>query len=94
MMFLFRAFASIGLVAFFMPGDPAADALTHQAREAAHTVVTAAGDRTFQAVADVCFDSPELCSAGVNAIDDAQGLAVQGLDALAAALAEDDTASN
>lgn len=94
MMFLLRSAFWIATVAFFLPGDPAADALTGSARTAVQTVTTAADDGAFAAVADVCMDSPDLCTAGVNAIDDAQDLAVQGLDALAATLNDEKTASN
>jgi hypothetical protein len=86
MMNLLRAAFWISVVAFFMPGDPTADALAGSARDAASTARDLAADNSFAAVAGVCFDSPELCSAGVSAVDDAQQVAVQGLDALAAVL--------
>ena len=94
MMFLCRAVFWIAVVAYFMPGDPAADRLTGEARAAVTLASTVADDGAFATVADVCLESPDLCSAGVNAIDDAQALAVQGLDALAAALNDEKTASN
>lgn len=40
------------------------------------------------------FASPDLCSSGANAIDDAQALAVAGLDALALVLTEDGAAAS
>jgi len=92
MITLIRAAFWIAVVAFFMPGDPAADALAGSAREMASAAKEATTADAYMAVATVCIDSPELCSAGVNAVDDAQMLAVQGLDALAAVLDQEDAA--
>lgn len=86
---LLRAAFWISVVAFFMPGDPAADALTASARSAATTTRDLAAAQSFAEVADVCLDSPQLCSAGMNAVDTMQDAAVQGLDALAAVLSDE-----
>lgn len=94
MMFCFRAVFWIAVVAFFMPGDPAADALAGTARSAAEKATAAAENGAYAAVADVCLDSPDLCTASVNAVDDVQALAVQGLDALASALDESDASAS
>lgn len=93
MLNLFRAAFWISVVAFFMPGDPTADALTQSAREAADTAHSLAADQSYAAVAEVCLGNPDLCSASVSAVDDVQQAAVDGLDALAAVLRED-TAAN
>lgn len=92
MITLIRAAFWIAVVAFFMPGDPAADALAGSAREAVAAAKDATAADAYMAVATVCIDSPQLCSASANAIDDAQMMAVRGLDALAAALDREDAA--
>ena len=89
MMYLLRAAFWISVVAFFMPGNPTADALTESARDAATTTRDVAAAQSFREVADVCLDSPQLCSAGMNAVDTMQDAAVQGLDALAAVLGDE-----
>ncbi len=89
MLNLFRAAFWISVVAFFLPGNPAADAVTRTASSAASTASSVAADETYQKVADVCLSNPDLCVAGMNAVDGAQDLAVQGLDALASAIAEE-----
>lgn len=94
MFFLLRAAFWIGVVALFMPGDPAANAVVGSARDAMHGAARITHDETYAAVADVCFDSPELCAAGVDAVDQAQDLAVEGLSALAAVIDEEKSASN
>ena len=92
MLFLCRAAFWITVVAVFLPGDPAADAVTASARSAAQTATEVAYEDSFRAVADVCLDRPDLCTAGVDAIDEAQDLAVAGLDALAMTLDGGETA--
>ncbi|MBL9009876.1 MAG: hypothetical protein JNL56_01730 [Alphaproteobacteria bacterium] len=94
MLFLCRAVFWISVVAVFMPGDPAADAIVGSARATALTAADVAYDDSYQAVVDVCLASPDLCSSGANAIDDAQALAVAGLDALALVLTEDGAAAS
>ncbi|MFT3809296.1 MAG: hypothetical protein QM698_05210 [Micropepsaceae bacterium] len=95
MVFLLRAGFWIAVVAFFMPGDKAADSLTGGARQAAVQAVSLAQGDVYAEVADVCASDPALCRAGMDAVDAAQDLAVQGLDALAAALdAESAISSN
>lgn len=95
MVFLLRAGFWIAVVAFFMPGDKAADSLTGGARQAAIQAVSLAQSDVYAEVADVCASDPTLCIAGLDAVDSAQDFAVQGLNALAAALdAEAETSSN
>jgi len=95
MVFLLRAGFWIAVVAFFMPGDKAADSLTGGARQVAAEAVSLSHSDAYAAVADVCIADPALCMAGVDAVDAAQDLAVPGLDALAAVLDEEDhTTSN
>lgn len=89
MFFLARAAFWIGVVALFMPGDPAADAVAGEARSALEGAARIAQDETYTAVADICVDNIELCTATVDAVDGAQDLAVEGLTALAAAIDED-----
>lgn len=94
MVFLLRAGFWIAVVAFFMPGNPAADALTGGARGAVAEAATMTQSDAFAAVADVCASDPRLCMAGLDAVDGAQDLAVAGLDALAAALNDEATGTN
>jgi hypothetical protein len=89
MVFLLRAGFWIAVVAFFMPGNKAADSLTGQAREAAAQAVSLTQGDAYAQVASVCAGDPKLCMAGLDAIDGAQDMAVAGLNALAATL--DDT---
>jgi hypothetical protein len=89
MLNLLRAAFWISVVAFFMPGDPTADALTGPARDAAALARDMSAEQSFVAVADVCLDRADLCSAGFNAVDDVQRVAVEGIDALAAVLVTD-----
>ena len=94
MMFLLRAGFWIAVVAFFMPGNPAADALTGDVRNSAAQAASFARADIYAEIADVCAGDPRLCMAGLDAVDGAQDLAVQGLDALAAALDDRDAATN
>lgn len=90
MVFLLRAGFWIAVVAFFMPGNEAADSLTGGARKVAVDAVSLTQGDVYAEVADVCISDPSLCMAGMDAVDAAQDLAVQGLDALAAVLDEED----
>lgn len=92
MVFLLRAGFWIAVVAFFMPGNKAADSLTGHARAAAAEAVDLTKGDAYAEVASLCADDPKLCMAGIDAVDGAQDMAVAGLDALAAALNEDDAA--
>lgn len=94
MVFLLRAGFWIAVVAFFMPGNKAADELTGHAREAAIEAVSLTQSDAYAEVASVCASDPQLCMAGLDAVDGAQDLAVAGLDALAAVLDEDEAATN
>lgn len=94
MVFLLRAGFWIAVVAFFMPGNPAADALTGNVRQTAVQAASLAQSPAYAEVAAVCAGDPKLCMAGLDAVDGAQDLAVQGLNALAAALDAEDTATN
>lgn len=89
MLTLLRAAFWIAVVAYFMPGDPMADALTGSAREMTVSAAETTQDDMLGEVVALCTKDPDLCLSGARAVDDAQDLAVQGLDALAAALAED-----
>lgn len=94
MVFLLRAGFWIAVVAFFMPGNKAADSLTGGARQAAAEAVSLAQNDAFAEVARVCAGDPELCMAGLDAVDGAQDMAVAGLDALATMLDEDSSGTN
>ncbi len=94
MVFLLRAGFWIAVVAFFMPGNQAADALTGHARQTAVQAASLAKADLYAEVADVCAGDPKLCMAGLDAVDGAQDLAVQGLNALAAVLDAQDAATN
>lgn len=83
MVFLLRAAFWIGVVAFFMPGNEAADSLTGGARQAALQAASLTRSEVYAEVASVCAGDPKLCMAGLDAVDGAQDLAVAGLDALA-----------
>jgi len=90
MVFLLRAGFWIAVVAFFMPGNKAADSLTAPARQAAAQAVMLSQGDAYAEVASICADDPKLCIAGLDAVDGAQDMAVAGLDALAAVLDEED----
>jgi hypothetical protein len=94
MVFLLRAGFWIAVVAFFMPGNKAADSLTGHAREAAVEAVALTKGDAYAEVAEICAGDPKLCMAGLDAVDGAQDLAVQGLDALAAVLDEEQAGTN
>lgn len=94
MMFLLRAAFWIGVVAFFMPGNQAADSLTGGARQAALQAASMTQSAAFVEVASVCAEDPRLCQAGLDAVDGAQDMVVAGLNALAAALDAEDARAN
>ena len=86
MVFLLRAAFWIGVVAFFMPGNEAADSLTGGARRAAVQAASLTQSDAYAQVASICAGDPKLCMAGLDAVDGAQDLAVGGLVALASAI--------
>ncbi len=94
MVFFLRAGFWIAVVAFFMPGDKAADSLTGGARQVAAEAVRLSQNDAYAEVARVCTNDPQICMAGLDAIDGAQDMAVEGLDALAAMLDETESRAN
>lgn len=94
MVFLLRAAFWIGVVAFFMPGNEAADSLTGGARQAVQQAASLSQSTPYAQVAEVCAADARLCTAGLDALDGAQDLAVSGLQALAAVLDARDARAN
>ena len=94
MFFLIRAAFWIGVVALFLPSNPAASAVAGHERAAMQVASDVTKHGKYQAVVEVCSANADLCSAGVQAVDQTQDLAVQGLTALAAVIEEDKTPKN
>lgn len=94
MFVLLRAAFWIGVVALFMPSNPAASAVASHERAAMQVASDVSKHGKYEDVVEVCTANADLCSAGVQAVDQAQDLAVEGLTALAAVISEDKSASN
>ncbi len=89
MSFLFRAAFWIALVAYFMPPDAHVSLGLTPPAQAAPSLGALDVDAVYAEAAQLCIRDPQLCAAGVDMLDAAQDLAVDGLDALARELDRD-----
>jgi hypothetical protein len=90
--FLFKAAFWIALAAYLVPSDFRKDFGFDGAQAAAADPAPfeLKLDQAYLEAANLCLNNPDLCVAGVDMMDAAQDLAVQGIDALAGALDEED----
>jgi hypothetical protein len=90
--FLFKAAFWIALAAYLVPSDFTKnfgiEPGDHAARPESGFELRL--EDAYLEAANLCLNNPELCAAGVSALDAAQDLAVDGLDAVAKALDEEE----
>jgi hypothetical protein len=90
--FLFKAAFWIALAAYLVPSDFTKNIGIEpgDAAARAESGFELRLEDAYLEAANICLNNPQLCAAGVSALDAAQDLAVDGLDAVAKALDEEE----